>query len=243
MLLFALTLGIGLTLGALGSGGAILLLPALIYVGKLPAQTAVATSMAAIVAVSSAGAFLYLRRGMFSARLAVVFGLAGILGAFVGSTFTRLVPSGVLMLLLSAVLMIVGARMLSGAQALYCPNPCLPPRCALIAFGIGLLTGFLGVGGGFLIVPALMRFAGLDQKSAAGTSLALIAVNSLSGLLGQLRYVTPDWRLTLMLIVFALAGMTVGIRLADRLPADALRRGFALLVITIGITVAGINLL
>jgi uncharacterized membrane protein YfcA len=243
MLLYSLALVIGVTLGALGSGGAILLLPALLYVGKLPMQTAVATSMAAIVAVSLAGAVVYLRRGMFSARLAVVFGLAGIAGAFAGSTFTRMVPASVLIFLLSGVLVFVGVRMLSGAQALYCPNPCLPPRCAVIAFGIGLLTGFLGVGGGFLIVPALMRFAGLDQRSAAGTSLALITVNSLSGLVGQLRYVSPDWRLAGWLILFLLAGMAAGIAIAERLPSEFLRRVFAVMVIGIGVFVAITNFL
>jgi len=105
------------------------------------------------------------------------------------------------------------------------------------------LTGFLGVGGGFLIVPALVWFGGLDSRLAAGTSLAVIAMNSSTGLLGQLRFVRVDWILLYGFLTFALIGMVVGITLSHRLPEARLRRIFATTVLAIGVAVGLENLL
>ncbi len=241
MAAYALTVLIGVTLGALGSGGAILMLPLLVYLGHQPVSQAVPMSLAVVAVGSAAGALGYVQGGSFNPRLAVVFGLGGVAGAFVGSMATHLVSHRTLMLLFAGLLLLVGVRMLTAREALTCPNPCLPPRCFLIAFGIGLLTGFLGVGGGFLLVPALMRFAGLDQRSAVGTSLALISANSVSGLLGHLRYTGIDWPLTSTFILFVLAGLGLGILMARRLPVALLQRAFAILLIAIGLGVGLAN--
>jgi uncharacterized membrane protein YfcA len=98
---------------------------------------------------------------------------------------------------------------------------------------VGLLTGFLGVGGGFLIVPALVWFAGLDAKRAIGTSLAIIAANSASGLAGQLHYIQFDGGRAVEFAASALIGMGLGVPIASRSPERALRRGFAVLVLTV----------
>jgi uncharacterized membrane protein YfcA len=108
---------------------------------------------------------------------------------------------------------------------------------------VGVLTGFLGVGGGFLILPALVLFAGLEMKTAIGTSLAVIAVNCFGGLLGQLRYVNFDWWLTLGFLLAAMAGMFAGTRLARWLTASTLRRGFAWCVVLLGIALVIRNLM
>jgi uncharacterized membrane protein YfcA len=99
---------------------------------------------------------------------------------------------------------------------------------------LGVLTGFLGVGGGFLIVPALVLFAGLDMKRAVPTSLAIIAFNSLGGLLGQLRYAAFDWGLTAAFLGAALAGMVGGSAIGGRLSGEHLRRGFAWAIVVLG---------
>ena len=99
---------------------------------------------------------------------------------------------------------------------------------------VGILTGLLGVGGGFLIVPALVFTAGLDAKKAIGTSLAIIAFNSASGLLGQLRYVHIDWRITLSFLIASLAGMGFGVSIVRRVPEQTLRRAFAVALLIIG---------
>lgn len=242
MAAYALTLLIGLSLGVLGAGGAILLLPVLVYVAGLAPSSAIPASMAVMAATSAVGAAGYLRRGDVSKRLALVFGLGGAVGAFAGSSFTHLVPERTIMLIFAATLVAVGVTMLTRRDALTCSNPCLPPRCFLIAVGIGLITGFLGVGGGFLLVPALMRFAGLGPRAATGTSLALIAVNATVGLSGQLRYVTLDWGLAAGFLGFALVGMLAGVRIAPRLPERRLQQGLALLLAAVGVAVGAANL-
>lgn len=234
MVAYALTVLIGVSLGALGAGGAILMLPMLVYVAGFAPQDAVAMSLAVTAATSLVGAVAYVRRGDFSVRLAAVFGIGGIVGAYIGSMFTRLVSPQVLMLAFGVLLLAVGIQTLRDQQALTCSDPCLPPRCFLIAAAIGLLTGFLGVGGGFLLVPALMRFAGLDQRSAVGTSLALIGLNSIAGLAGQLRYVSLDWAQAAGFVGFAVAGVFGGFLVAKRAPGAVLRTAFGLLLVLIG---------
>jgi len=123
------------------------------------------------------------------------------------------------------------------------PQQCRLWRCLGVGVTVGVLTGFLGVGGGFLILPALVLFAGLEMKTAIGTSLAVIAVNCFGGLLGQLRYVNFDWWLTLGFLLAAMAGMFAGTRLARWLTASTLRRGFAWCVVLLGIALVIRNLM
>jgi hypothetical protein len=143
------------------------------------------------------GSYFHWRIGNFLPRPALIFGATGILSAYLGSTATHLVSSSILMLMFAALMLAVGVRMLASHQALMPPSgSCSINRCIPSGFAVGLLTGFLGVGGGFVIVPALVWFAGLDTRRAIGTSLGIIAVNSAAGLAGQLRYTHWDWRLT-----------------------------------------------
>ena len=108
---------------------------------------------------------------------------------------------------------------------------------------VGLLTGFLGVGGGFLIVPALVLFADIDAKVAAGTSLAVIAVNCATGLLGHLRFVQIDWPLVSGFVVFAVAGIVCGTQVSNQVPAPQLRRAFGVTVVLLAIFMGLNNLL
>jgi uncharacterized membrane protein YfcA len=112
----------------------------------------------------------------------------------------------------------------------------------LIGFAVGVMTGFLGVGGGFLIVPALVLFAGLNPKLAAGTSLAVIVLNSTTGVIGQLRFVDLDWKLLAGFQLFAASGMVVGATLASRLTDYRLRRLFAGTLLVLGFAVGIGNL-
>lgn len=234
---YALTILIGLSLGTFGAGGAILLLPVLVHVAKVPPPQAIPMSMAIMSVTSLAGALGYLRRGELPKRVSLVFGLGGMTGAFAGSWLTHLVAPATVMTIFSIVLAVVGTFMLTRRNALTCSDPCLPPRCFAIAAAIGVLTGFLGVGGGFLLVPALMRFAGLSPRQAAGTSLALIGVNSLTGLAGQLRFVSVDWNAILWLLLAALTGLAVGLWLSRRVPGDRFRPVLGVLLLS----VSGIN--
>lgn len=245
MLVFALILAlvIGLSLGLLGSGGSIITLPVLVYVAGIPAHQAVGMSLVIVGGTSALGGLLNLRQGAFDLRAATFFALSGMVGAFVGAKFTHLVSAPVLLLLFGALMLVVGIRMLRSGESTAQSQQCRPLRCLATGVAVGVLTGFLGVGGGFLILPALMLFAGLEMKPAIGTSLAVIAVNCLGGLLGQLHYVNFDWWLTLGFLLAAMAGMFAGTVLAKRLSAAVLRSGFAWCVVLLGIMLVARNLM
>jgi uncharacterized membrane protein YfcA len=234
---------IGLSLGLLGSGGSIITLPVLVYVAHIPAQQAVGMSLVIVGGTSALGTLLNLRQGAFDWRAAAFFSVSGMVGAFVGAKFTHLVSAPMLMFLFGALMLVVGIRLLRNGEAKAVAHECRPLRCLAIGIAVGVLTGFLGVGGGFLILPALVLFAGLEMKPAIGTSLAVIAVNCLGGLIGQLRYANFDWRLTLGFLLLAMAGMVAGSALAKKLSAAVLRRGFAGCVVLLGVALAAWNLL
>jgi uncharacterized membrane protein YfcA len=243
MLVLALFLAllIGLSLGLLGSGGSIITLPVLVYVAGIPPHQAVAMSLVVVGGTSLVGALINARRGFFDWRAGGFFAVTGIVGAFFGAKFTHLVSEPALLVLFGGLMLGVGARMLlrtdSRAQARKCRMwPCLGAGTL-----VGVLTGFLGVGGGFLILPALALIAGLAMRRAIGTSLAIVAVNSLGGLIGQLRYVDLDWLLTLAFLAAAVAAMFAGTALAGRLAPSVLRRGFAWCVLLLGLTLVTWN--
>jgi len=143
------------------------------------------------------------------------------------------------MLLFAGLMLVLGTLMLAAKQRLRASGvACSLYECIASGFAVGLVTGFLGVGGGFLIVPALVWFAGLDAKRAIGTSLGIIAVNSTSGLTGQLRYSQGDWPLTGKFLVCSLIGMGIGVRLATGAPEQALRKAFAVVVLGVGVAIA-----
>lgn len=239
LLALAFAVAIGVTLGAMGSGGSILTLPVLVYVAGVEPSNAVAMSLAIVGAASAAGAVLHRRKGNFHGKAFALLGTTGIAGAYLGSVFTRLVPPSTLMLVFAALMVLVGMLMLSGGADRLSPGFCRPVRCALIGAVVGVVTGFLGVGGGFLIVPALVLFAGLDVKHAVGTSLAIIALNSASGLLGQMRYADVNWSLTALFTAASLSGMTIGIAVVRRVAPSTLNRAFASLLIVVGLVVGG----
>jgi uncharacterized membrane protein YfcA len=226
---------VGLSLGLLGSGGSIVTLPVLVYVARVPAHQAVGMSLVIVGATSAVGSLVNLRRGAFDLRTGAFFAVTGIVGAFFGAKFTHMVSARVLLLCFGGLMSIVGLRMLLGSQNAPPGRQCRPLRCLVAGVAVGLLTGFLGVGGGFVILPALVLFAGLEMKAAIGTSLAVIAVNSFAGLVGQLHYVQFDWPITLGFLGAALAGMAGGSAVASRISSQALRRAFAASIIVLGV--------
>jgi len=231
---------IGIFLGVLGSGGSIVTLPVLVYVAHVPAKQAVGMSMAIVGAASLFGAVIHWRRGNVAPKAALIFSATGMAGAFLGSTGTHLLSKQTLLLLFAGVMLIVGLFMLR-APRLDQSKVCHIPRCLVVGFIVGILTGFLGVGGGFLIVPALMLTAGLNPRMAGGTSLAVIALNSTTGLLGQLRYVSIDWSLLAGFLLFAFVGMLAGIAAARQLREKVLRNVFAIALIVLAVVLALLN--
>ena len=147
------------------------------------------------------------------------------------------------MLLFSGIMFVAGLVMWRSSSAFRQSASSSIYRCLAAGFAVGLLTGFLGIGGGFLIVPALVLLAGLESRMAAGTSLVVIAFNSAVGVVGQLRFVDMDWGLLAGFLVFAFIGMMAGIALASFLADYRLRRIFATTVVILAVAVGFENLL
>jgi uncharacterized membrane protein YfcA len=245
-LLLALALGalIGVSLGLLGGGGSILAVPVLVYVARVEVHAAIGMSLAVVGATALVGGHVHARAGRVDLRAAALFGGAGMLGAPLGAQATHAVAPRVLLLFFAALMLTVGVLMVRGAG----PGPRGPVRphpvaVPAVGFGVGLLTGFLGVGGGFLIVPALALLAGLPIHRAIGTSLLVIAANSAAGLLGHLGRGAMPLALTAAFTAVAALGALAGVGMASSLDPLRLRRTFAVFVILVGLFLLARNTL
>lgn len=225
--------GIGGSLGLLGGGGSILTVPALVYlVGQTP-QVAVMTSLAIVGANSAMGAYFHRARGSLNWHVALLFGGAGMAVSYATAAFSDRLSPDFIMVAFAALMLIIGLLLIFRRP---------PPESVelehyslwkIVASGaaVGLMTGILGVGGGFLIVPALIMLVGLPMRQAVGTSLVIIVMNSLAGFVGHLGHGTLDIPSLAIFVVAGLAGTFSGARLAHRLPAARLRQSFAAFVI------------
>ncbi|HEY0464987.1 MAG TPA: sulfite exporter TauE/SafE family protein [Polyangiaceae bacterium] len=235
---------IGLSLGIFGGGGSILAVPVLVLVTRLAPAAAVGTSLAMVGTTSLIASYAHYRRGQVKPNVALLFGLSGVVSAFLGAKLTALVSGSVIMHSFAALMLVVGVGMLfgkgrrAGVEGNGSPTRSRLTASVIAGAAVGLITGFLGVGGGFLVVPALIVIAGLDMRKAVGTSLLVIAINSAAGFLGHLGTGHLDLVLTAPLTAAAVAGALVGERVARHVSTSKLRRGFGLIVIAVGVTVA-----
>lgn len=238
LLTIAGAVAIGLSLGLTGAGGSILTLPVLVYLAGLPPHEAVPVSLFVVGSAALVGAVQRWKSGEFHGRAALMFGLSGMAGAALGARFTSLVPASLLMGAFGLLMLLVAWRMFLGGEVPDEIAPeCKPFRCLLAGAGTGILTGFMGVGGGFLLMPALMKFARLPIRVAVGTSLAVIAVNSLIGWISHGAMEAGRGALTLLFTAFAVVGTVAGKYLSIRLPERQLRRGFAGMILATGVIV------
>jgi uncharacterized protein len=245
MVALLLSVPVGVSLGLLGGGGSTLAVPLLVYVGGVPPAEAIAMSLAIVGVTSLVAALLHARTGGVAWPTAALFAPAGAAGAFAGARLTYLVDPDVLLALFGSLLLAIGLLMLlrtSARAARRAAATDAEPRgvAVILAAGgaVGVLTGFLGVGGGFVIVPALLFLCRLDIKRAIGTSLVIIATNSAAGLVGHLGHEHIDATATALFVGFATAGAIAGHALAARTRGDRLQRGFAGLVLAVGGAVA-----
>lgn len=236
---------IGVSLGLLGGGGSILAMPVLVYVAGIEAKESVAMSLAIVGSTSLFGSLLHGRKGKLDLKVAATFGGAGIIGAYAGARLTHLVSNSTLLLLFAALMLVVAVAMLLRKDH---PGAIDARRhqgnlslTLLVGLGVGVLTGFLGVGGGFLVVPALVLFGGLPMHLAVGTSLLVIAINSAAGFVGHLGEGQLHLSLMAAFSLMALAGTFVGEHFARRVPAQHLRRMFAYFVILVAIFLVAEN--
>jgi hypothetical protein len=238
-LLLDLGLGflIGLSLGLLGGGGSILTVPALVYIAGQNPPAAITTSLAIVGLNSALGVFFHRRQGALNWRVALVFGGAGMAMSYFASGLSNRLSPQALMTAFALLMLLVGGMMLLPRRLPPDTSRARPTFLTVLASGaaVGLLTGLLGVGGGFLIVPALVMIVGLPMVEAISTSLIIISANSLAGFIGHWSQGNFDLLLALVFVTSGIAGAFVGARLASRLPASELRRAFGVLVIGLAI--------
>jgi hypothetical protein len=227
-----LSLLIGLSLGLLGGGGSILTVPILVYVLHLEPKPAIATSLVVVGLTSAAAMVPHARAGRVDVRIGATFGVASMAGAFAGGRLAHFLPSKGLLLAFAVMMLVTGLAMMRGRkEAAAEPKGTAWGRVLAIGVAVGLLTGVIGAGGGFVIVPALALLCGLPMPRAVATSLFVIAINSLAGFAGYIGTVQIDFRLAAVVTGVAIVGSVLGATLAGRVKQATLRRSFAWLVL------------
>ncbi|MFB8406732.1 sulfite exporter TauE/SafE family protein [Streptomyces sp. NPDC055912] len=246
VLVVAASLLIGVSLGVLGGGGSILTVPILVYLAGQGTKEAVATSLFVVGVTGLAALVPHARARRVRWRTGLLFGAFSMAGAYGGGRLAEYVPGTVLLVGFAVMMLATAAAMLRRPRggALHGLRAAPPEKgrrglAGLAAKGlaVGAVTGLVGSGGGFLVIPALAVLGGLPMGLAVGTSLLVIAMNSFAGLAGHLAGVTIDWGLALTVTGAAVIGSTVGARLAGRIAQDTLRAAFGWFVVLMGVLV------
>ncbi|MFE5557206.1 sulfite exporter TauE/SafE family protein [Streptomyces sp. NPDC056544] len=237
-LVLALAAGavIGLALGALGGGGSVLAVPALIYLLGFTPAAATTASLIIVTATSATALYTHATSGNVRWKTGALFAAAGIPPALAAATLASRVPEPVLTAGFAATAGLAAWRMFTASDSApgRQPRPVRPARAAGAGAGLGSITGFLGVGGGFLAVPALVSVLGLRMRAAVGTSLLVITVNSLAALAARTGTHTPlHWAVIAPFTGAAVLGAWDGKRLAAKISGPALQRAFATVLLAV----------
>jgi len=243
----ALALLVGFVLGLLGGGGSVLTVPILIYALHVPVKPAIAMSLVVVGLVAFIGFLGHARQRTVSKRVALIFGPPAVAAAYAGARIARHVPPHV-QLVLFALFGLTGSALMFRAAMKMSGKPDAAPfefradtrtvvLLALEGIGVGLITGLIGVGGGFLIVPALVFVARLPMRLAIGTSLLVITLNALSGFAGYVGTVPIDWHLVTWFTTIAAVGSIVGTLISKQVPQKRLKEVFGVLLIGVSLYV------
>lgn len=244
---------VGISLGLIGGGGSILMVPILVYIFSLNPVTATSYSLFIVGSTSLVGAYKNYRKGLVNIGTALLFGLSSITTVFI--TRKLLMPavpyvlgtigkmeikkSMAIMVLFALLMLLASLAMIRSPKEMETPDTAQdkPAFGKLLLFGIlvGLATGFLGAGGGFLIIPALVLLLKMPMKKAIGTSLLIIALNSLIGFTGDLGHIHIQWNFLLLITVIAISGIFIGTALAKKIPGAKLKKAFGWFVLAMGI--------
>jgi uncharacterized membrane protein YfcA len=232
---------IGLALGTLGGGGSILTVPVFVYVLGFDPKLAIAMSLPVVGMAALVGVVSHWRAGNVRLQTAAIFGSVAMVGSYTGARASVWFSGRAQLLILGTAMIAAAVSMLRSAgrgdraddtTAL----PHLVPMLA-VGLGVGLLTGLVGIGGGFLIVPALVVLGRVPMKAAVGTSLLVIAMNSASGYLGHHGYEVVPWLFVAKFTGVSIVGILAGTALVHHIPTRQLKRAFALLLVIIGVLV------
>ncbi|MCI4673897.1 sulfite exporter TauE/SafE family protein [Candidatus Mycolicibacterium alkanivorans] len=242
-LAIVLAVFVGVSLGLIGGGGSILTVPLLAYVAGMEAKQAIATSLLVVGTTSVVGSISHARAGRVQWRTALLFGATAMAGAYGGGYLAKFIPGGALLIGFAVMMVATAFAMLRGRKntAAGGDQSRRPPllQIASVGLAVGTVTGLIGAGGGFLLVPALVLLGGLPMPIAVGTSLVIIAMNSFAGLLGYLSSVRIDWALGLALTAAAVVGALIGARFAGKINPETLRKGFGWFVLGMASLILG----
>lgn len=250
---FAAAIFIGVSLGLIGGGGSILTVPVLVYILGVNPVLATAYSLFVVGSTSLVGAGTYMKKGLVNYKTALVFAIPSFIAVFLTRKF--LVPAlpdplftvGEAIITKNIGIMVFFALvMLAASYSMITAKKCVDcdegkpvvfnfPMIALEGSVVGVITGIVGAGGGFLIIPALVLLAKLPMKLAVGTSLLIIAAKSLIGFLGDLSTQTIDWQLLLIFTSLSIVGIFIGSALSKKINEEVLKTGFGWFVLVMGI--------
>lgn len=243
---------IGITLGLIGGGGSILTVPVLVYLFSIDAVAAITYSLFIVGATSVVGSVSYFNKGLVDLKTAVFFGIPSVLSVFltriyilpaipnpIFSTTDFTITKDLVLLLLFAILMIFASYSMIRKRKFadeHLNQNRKTNYIKIISWGlfIGMITGLIGAGGGFLIIPALVNLLRLPMKTAIGTSLIIISINSLTGFLFSLSYISVRWNLVLSITAIAIAGILIGSYMASKIDGKKLKPIFGWFVLAMG---------
>lgn len=242
---------IGISLGLIGGGGSILTVPVLVYIFKIDAVMATGYSLFIVGLTSAFGSIQYFRNKLVNIKTAIVFGIPSIVAVFltracivpaipaeITTIGSFLITKSILLMLLFAILMIAASYSMikkDNTESVSTIQKFNYPLILIEGTVVGVLTGLVGAGGGFLIIPALVILSKLPMKEAVGTSLAIIAAKSLIGFIGETVGATTNWTFLLTVSSFAIIGIFIGTLLSKRIDGNKLKPAFGWFVLVMGI--------
>lgn len=250
---FIASIFIGISLGLIGGGGSILTVPVLVYLFAVDAVLATAYSLFIVGTTSVVGSFSYFKKGLVNIKTAIVFGIPSIVSVFLTRAYiipaipdeifsigSFMVTKSILLMLLFAVLMIFASYSMikkskNTEEEKVQKQQFNYPLILIEGTVVGVLTGLVGAGGGFLIIPALVVLSKLPMKEAVGTSLVIIAVKSLIGFFGESGETIIDWIFLAKITAFAIVGIFIGMALSKKIDGSKLKPAFGWFVLVMGI--------
>ncbi|MBI1349694.1 MAG: TSUP family transporter [Actinomycetales bacterium] len=248
-ILAVLSVGIGMAVGMFGGGGSILTTPMLVYIGGFDPKPAIAASAVLVAVTSLIGMIQYARAGQVRWRTGLIFGSAGVVGALLAGQVGQRLPGNLVLVLLGVMMVLTALAMIRGRKEMHAKHHDGLPlfRILLDGFVVGIATGLVGAGGGFLVVPALVLLGGIPMQAAVGTSLMVVMMKAIATFISyRLKFfgedgfvsVNPEtdfeWDVTLMVVAFAIVGVFLGVRAATRIHPDSLRTWFGWFVLIVG---------
>jgi uncharacterized protein len=230
-----LAIFIGLSLGLLGGGGSILTVPILVYAFNIDPKTSIALSLAIVGITSLIGTITHFRAGNVELKTVAVFAPLAMIGTFTGAKLSVFFSGEAQLVLFGIIMLLASVFMLKESKYSKTKEKANPLFLGFQGFIVGIITGIIGIGGGFLIVPALVILAQVPMKQAVGTSLFVIFLNSISGFIGYLGMVTIDWFFLGKFILATGFGIILGTYLVKYIPPAKLKKIFAIFLIFMGI--------